>query len=539
MTAPSTLDAGRAAAADRRWADAVEFLSRVDADGGLAASDLELLSTAALLRGEAAIAKDAGERAYSAHVAASDSVSAARVAGWLALELVELGDFSGSVTWSARAMRIASSLDDPVTVAFVRMGPAVAQLGSGNAMESRRTFEDVLGVAERHGDPELEANALLGRGKSLIELGEVASAFAGYDRAMRATAEGGAGPVSTGVISCALISDALMARDLGRAEAWIDLLDAWCRAQPSLVTFSGQRHALRASLQLAHGEWDDAAVSVELALARFRAGDFRAAYGAPFAAAELQRLRGSFHAAEASYRRAAESGWEPQPGLALLHLAAGRIDVAQAEIRRNAAGDDLFTRRFVLPALAEIELAAGDVEAARGALAELREASGAMPTPMLDAIVVATGARVRLVDGDAEGALGAARDAAGRFLAIGARYERARMLAVAGRALLAVGDRAGAHAAFRVARETFEALGADPDVSELDDLSGARAEGRLTAREVEVLRLVSTGLTNRGIAERLSLSEKTVARHLSNIFAKLGLASRAAATAYAYEHGLV
>jgi len=539
MTSPSTLDAGRAAAVDRRWADAVEYLGRADADGGLEASDLELLSTAALLRGEAPLAVDAAARAYAEHLVRSDPAAAGRVAGWLALEMIELGDFSGSVTWSARAMRVASTVGDPRLIAFARMGPGVAQLGSGDAAESRRTFEEVRAVAEQYGDGELDANSSLGLGKSLIELGEVADGFASYDRAIAAIEAGHVGPVSTGVICCAVVSDATMAQDLRRADAWLDLLDTWCRAQPSLVTFSGQRHALRAALQIVRGAWDEAAASSELALGRFRAGDYRAVYGAPYSAAELQRLRGSFRAAEESYRRARESGWEPQPGLALLRLAAGRVAEAQTEIRRNAAGADRFTRRFVLPAVVEIEVASGDLRAARQALADLRAASESMPTPMLEAVIESAEARLLLAEGDAQGALDATRDASARFLEVDAPVERARARVLAGRALRALGDRAGAALEFDAARDVFAAIGAEPEMVELAEVMGQRRSGVLTEREVEVLRLVSTGLTNRGVAERLSLSEKTVARHLSNIFGKLGIATRSAATAYAYEHGLV
>jgi len=290
---------------------------------------------------------------------------------------------------------------------------------------------------------------------------------------------------------------------------------------------------------LIRGAWVEASTAAELALSRFRAGDYRAVYGAPYQLGELGRLRGAFHSAEESYRRAGESGWEPQPGLALLHLVAGRTQRAQDEIRRSVAGADPFTRRFLMPAVVEIEVAAGDVEAARRAVDELRAAGRSAPTPMLAATVAAAEARMLLAAVDPSSALDAARDAIDAWQALGAPYERARSMVTAGRALLEVGDRDAALAEFRGAREVFAVLGADPALAELADLMGDRRAGVLTAREVEVLRLVSTGLTNRAIGARLSLSEKTVARHLSNIFGKLGLSTRAAATAYAYENGLV
>ncbi|WP_173922950.1 LuxR family transcriptional regulator [Agromyces sp. Marseille-P2726] len=540
MMSSSAIEAGRTAAAERRWGDAHEVLARIDENDGLAASDLELLANVALLRGEPPASIDAWSRAYSAHLAHDDSAGAVRCAGWLALQLIELGDYTNCVVWAARAMRIANAMADPGALAgFARLAPAVAQLGSGEPVEARRMFEEILAIAERHGDRELAANTRIGLGKALIEVGMIEEGFDCFDRCMAAVAAADAGPVSAGVISCAVISDALMAFDLERASAWTSVLVRFCAQQPQLITFSGQCRALEASLLLIRGAWAEASLAAELALSRWRAGDYRAVWGAPYRLAELGRLRGAFHSAEENYRRAGESGWEPQPGLSLLHLAVGRTQRAQDEIRRTAAGSDPFTRRFLLPAVVEIEVAAGDPDAARRAVDELRESSRSMPTPMLDATVAAGEARVQLAGGDPSAALGEARAAIEGWDAIGARYEAARIRVLAGRAQLELGERDAARAEFQRARQVFVALGADPALAELDDLSGDRRTGALTAREVEVLRLVSTGLTNRAIGARLSLSEKTVARHLSNIFGKLGLSSRAAATAYAYENGFV
>ena len=196
MTSSSALDAGRAAAAERHWADAYELLARVDATDGLAASDLDLLSTVALLRGEPPVAVDALSRAYEAHLAGNDTSGAARSAGWLVLNLIELGDFTRSVAWAARAMRLVSAMAEPGALAgFVRLGPAVAQLGSGNPAEARQEFEDVLAIAERHGDDELASLTMIGLGKSLIEVDAIAEGFACFDRAMAAVAVGEVEPV--------------------------------------------------------------------------------------------------------------------------------------------------------------------------------------------------------------------------------------------------------------------------------------------------------------------------------------------------------
>lgn len=540
MNSSSDLDAGRAAVADRRWADAWELLARVDARDGLGASDLELLSTAALLRGEARACIDALSRAYGAHLSTGDTAGAARSAGWLALDLIEQGDFTNSVLWAARAMRIVNAMPEPGALAgFVRMAPAVGQLGSGNNAEAVHAFEEVLAIAEREADRELATFARLGLGKSLIESGAVAEGLGRLDQAMTAVAAGDVAPLPTGVIVCGAVSDAVLAFDLDRATAWTGVLGRWCAEQPQLIAFSGQCRALQAGLLLVRGAWTEASAAVELALSRFRAGDYRAIWGAPYQHAELSRLRGAFHSAEESYRRAGESGWEPQPGLSLLHLALGRTRRAQDEIRRSAAGADPLTRRYLLPAVAEIEVAAADHDAARRAVEELRDTSRTSATPMLDATIAGTDARVLLAEGRMTDALDAARSAARGWDTLGAPYEAARSRVLAGRAAREAGDAPEAQVQFDAARAVFLALGAEPALADLAAVMGDRRAGSLTARELEVLRLVCTGLTNRGIGERLSLSEKTVARHLANIFGKLGITSRAAATAYAYENGLV
>jgi ATP/maltotriose-dependent transcriptional regulator MalT len=274
-------------------------------------------------------------------------------------------------------------------------------------------------------------------------------------------------------------------------------------------------------------------------LSQYRAGDYRAAFGAHYHFAELQRLRGAFHSAAEGYRRAGETAWDPQPGLALLHLAEGRVQRAQEEIRRSASAADPFTRRHLLRAVVDIEVTGGDLGAARRALEELRTLGASFLPPMFAALAAFAEGQVLLAEGDLTNGLVSARSAADAWRALGMPYEAARSRVLAGRVLQATGDAAAARTEFVAARGVFLELGAGPALAELAGFTGERRAGPLTDRELEVLRLVSKGLTNRAIGTRLSLSEKTVARHLSNIFGKLGLSTRAAATAYAYENRLV
>lgn len=534
------LEDGRAAFAERRWAEAYERLAVAGSSQRLAPADLEALATAAFLRGESTAAVDALTHAHEASVATDDLEGAARTAAWLALYQIELGDLSHNFEWVPKGVRLASGIPEPSAVTgLVQLPPAIAQLASGDPAGAVRRFREIGVIAERFHDRDLAALATFGEGMCLLEVGEEAAGFDRFDDAVAGVSRGEVSPVGAGIILCTVVGAAHTGFDLARVIRWTKVLDDWCRDQPELVAYSGQRHALRAALLLLQGAWDEASAAAELAMSRFRAGDYRAAFGAPYHFGEVQRLRGAFHSAADSYRRAGETAWEPQPGLALLHLAEGRVALARDEIRRSAAAADPFTRRHLLPTVVDIEVAAGEAADARRALTELRALGADSSTAMFAAVAAFAEAAVLFAEGDATNATRFAHAAVEAWSALDVPYETARSRVLAARAFEAVGDSAAARSEFDAARAVLLELGAHPDLEQLPSRAGERHGGPLTDRELEVLRLVSTGLTNRAIAERLSLSEKTVARHLSNIFGKLGLSTRAAATAYAYEHGLV
>lgn len=543
MAAPEALELGRSAVAGHRWQEACERLTEARAASvdGLSGPDLELLAAASFLRGQHAAAVHAQTSAHDLYLAHDDTVGAARTAGWLALALLELGDLPLSGTWIARGLRLVARLKDSDALgARVALVPAaLTGLFVGNFDEAMRQFEQIAEVAERTGERELAAHAAFGRGKCLTTVGRTAEGFASLDEAMAAVSAGDVSPIWTCVFYRVVLDVAHEGFDLQRAQRWTDLFAQWCAEQPELVAYSGQSHAYRAQLLLLRGEWAEASAFATLADERLRVGDFTAGYVANYQRAELHRLRGEHRAAEERYRRAADTGWSPQPGYALLRVAEGEYGDAQTMIRHAAAGADEGTRRRLLPAVVEIELAAGAVEAARQAADELTALRRAAPTPMLVAVAEIADARVLLAEGDSARGLEAVEAARAAWSALAAPYEVARCAVVKGRMLRELDEPDEASAELDAARAVFLGLGARSGLAELHLLSGERPSGTLTHREMEVLRLVATGLTNRGVAGKLSLSEKTVARHLSNIFGKLGLSSRAAATAYAYEHGLI
>jgi DNA-binding NarL/FixJ family response regulator len=257
----------------------------------------------------------------------------------------------------------------------------------------------------------------------------------------------------------------------------------------------------------------------------------------------MHRLRGGFAAAEADYRRASQLGYEPQPGLALLRLAQGSTAAAIAAIRRVvSATTDPLHRARLLSAHVEIALAVAETEEAEHACRELEATATFIGQDVAEAIAAQARGATLLARGDAAAAPIALHRAFEVWQAIAAPYEAARVRVLIGLACAALGDGDGAELELAAARAVFEALGAAPDLARVDAIAAGRRRGSLhglTPREVHVLRLVSSGRTNRVIADELCLSERTIERHLSNILTKLDLPTRTAATSWAYEHDLI
>ncbi|WP_346232517.1 response regulator transcription factor [Parafrigoribacterium mesophilum] len=539
MSAPAAIESAHSAYAEHRWQDALDGFAAADATGALSAADLEWWSTAALLLGRKADGLDALTRAHEEFLAAHDLAGAARCAGWMGIHLMGIGDRSRSAGWFARAERLTQQVAEPSSVdGLVLIPAALDALFQGNATAAEQLFDRVAEIGHRLTDADVIALAELGQGQARIMLGRTIEGLRLFDEAMVAVTTGEVSPIPSGIVYCAVIGYCHLAFDLRRAQEWTSALDHWCGAQPGMVAFSGQCYAHRAELFRLHGAWSEALAAAGVAEERLRRGDHDAAWGAYYQRGEVQRLRGEFAAAEESFALASDSGFEPQPGLALLRLAQGKAQQAKTSIRRSLRAADPATRRHLLPAAVEIDLACGDVEAARRNVDALVAMSEASPMPMLDAVCAYAEGAVLLGEENPEAASGRLRLACRVWRELDAPYEVARCRVLIARAHRDEGDEDSAAAEIDAARAVFFELGARAALAELDRMSRPTATP-LTPRETDVLRLIAAGSTNRVIARELFLSEKTVARHISNIFVKLSVSSRAAATAYAYQNGLV
>jgi DNA-binding CsgD family transcriptional regulator len=521
--------------------DTYRWLSRADRARALSGEELEALATSAYLLGKDDGYLEALERAYRTHAAAGENRRAVRCAFWLGLRLMFRGEAGRANGWLSRARRLLEREErDCVEHGYLQLPAVDHQLDAGNLEAAYAAAARAAEIGDRFGDADLSTCARHLQGRVLIEQGEVERGLALLDEAMLAVSAGGLSPLITGLTYCSVIDGCQQVYALGRAREWTSALAKWCEARPQMVAFTGVCLAHRAEIMQLDGAWAEALAEATRACERCAQVANRGAAAAAFyQRAEVHRLRGEFPAAEEAYRSVSQSGGEPQPGLALLRVAQGRVDAAAAAMRRAVrATTERMQRTRLLPAHVEIMLAADDFEEARAACRELEDIARAFGSGVLGAMAAQARGAIALGDGDAGAALGPLRAALRAWQQAHAPYPAARVRVLIALACRTLDDDEGFKLELGAARTAFEQLGATPDLARIDALTRTNPHG-LTPRELQVLRLVAAGKTNKAIAAELSLSEKTVDRHVSNIFDKLDVPSRAAATAYAYQHRLM
>jgi DNA-binding NarL/FixJ family response regulator len=539
------LDRGRKSFARWAWTDAYEALSLADEAAPLGAPDLELLATSAYMLGRDEEFVRGQERAHHAYLDSGEALRAVRCAFWLGFTLLLRGEIGRATGWLGRAQRLIDREDqDCVDRGYLLVPAMLGHMITAEYDAAYATAAAAAEIGQRFGDPDLTAMAVHEQGYARIREGRITEGLALLDEAMVSVTAGELSPIVTGLVYCSVIEGCQEAHALRRAHEWTTALTQWCDQQPDLVSFTGRCLVHRAEIMQLHGAWPDALEEARRAGRRFeQAASRTGAAQALYQQGEVHRLQGEFGAAEEAYREASRRGWEPQPGLALLRLAEGKGDTAATAIRRALAETTgPMNRARLLPAYIEITLAVGDVQAARTACRELAEISEGQENGMLGAMAAHAHGAVALADGDAPAALRALRHAAQLWQELEVPHEAARARVLVGLACRTLGDDEAVALELEAARSVFAALGAAPDLARVESLVRGEAPidtGGLTARELQVLRRVAAGETNKAIASELVLSERTVDRHVSNIFAKLGVPSRAAATAYAYEHHLI
>jgi DNA-binding NarL/FixJ family response regulator len=549
-----SLDRGRQAFAQRAWKEAYACLSAADADRPLEGRDLEMLATAAYLVGNDDGSETAWTRAY-AWLRTRDKRRAARCSFWLVLQLLAIGDWARGSGWLSTAEKLLDEDAECPECGLLLALVARTHAKHGDLEAARDAFARVAALARTSDDAELKAFSLIGLAQAAGSRGDSDAAMALFDEAMVAVSSDALSPISAGVVYCAMIEACHDILDVARAREWTAALSRWCADQPDLLPFRGHCLVHRAQTLRLTGDWSSAIAHAGQACAvasepagqpsvsaphdhRTRAYPIGAAF---YEMAEIYRMQGQFGDAEEAYRQAHLYGRSPEPGLALLRLAQGRVDAAVAGIHRiRSQRQKRAVRVGVLAACVEIMLAADAPSEARDAADELAALVEPMPAPYLRALAAQARGAILLSEGQPRDALEALRAAWREWQALEVPYEAARARVAMGLSWRQLGDADAAELEFDAARRVFLRLAARPDVARVNDLlAPSSAAQPLTPRELQVIRLIAGGESNRAIASELAISERTVDRHVSNILTKLELSSRSAATAYAYEHGLV
>jgi DNA-binding NarL/FixJ family response regulator len=540
----AALERGRSAYADRAWTNAYESLASADASEPLAPADLELLATAAYMLGRDEEWVAIHERVHREHLDNHRLDHAARSAIWIGFSFALRGEIGPASGWFGRAQRLVDGVPgECVERGLLLIPQALASIEAREWEPAAAAAAKATSIAEQFGDRDLFVLAVLTHGQALTLGQHVAQGLPLLDEAMVVVTTEDLSPVIAGVVYCALILTCQEVFEIRRAREWTLALDRWWRQQPDMVAFTGRCLVHRAEILQLGGSWADALEEARRAGRRFVETNNRAAGLALYREAELLRLRGELAEAETAYRAAGNAGWDPQPGLAQLRLAQGEADAASSAIRRaTEEATDSSRRAQMLPAYVEIMLSVGDTQAALSACKELEELAARYDSAMLDAVAAYERGTVNLAQKDPHAALESLRRGLAGWQELDAPYEVARTRVATAQACLILGDRDAWTLELQAALAGFLRLGASVDAVHAEQLLAgdrARPDHGLSARELEVLRLLAAGKSNRDIAAELVISEHTVARHVQNIFAKLRLSSRTAATAFAFEHDLL
>jgi DNA-binding CsgD family transcriptional regulator len=549
MAEPDLIVKGREAFDRLRWGESYALFAAADEASRLKVADLERFAAAACLVGEDRHARTIWSRMHHELVDEGHVERAAQCGFWLSIHLLLAGEVAQATGWLARSNRLLKERKRAcVARGYACVVSGLLAMGKGDPEGACTEFAQAIALADRFGDSDLLALGLLGEGQSLILSGAVAEGASRLDETMVMVTAWEVSPVLTGIIYCAVILTCQRVFDLRRAKEWTQQFDGWCAAQPDLVPYKGQCLVHRSEILQLQGDWSGAFAEITHARTHLAESSEAVVGRACYQKGELHRLRGEYEQAEDMYHEARVNGCEPQPGLSLLRLASGQHESAAAAIRswiepaesgQNSAGGP--PRARLLGPFVEILLAAGDVVAARAAADELASIAAEIDAPFLMAVSTQATGMVLLKEGKAKAALALLRESWALWQQFEAPYESARVQVLIGRVCKELGDEENARMHFDAAQTTFDKLGAAPDMAELQAHLGGEtaAAGALTPREREVLALLATGQTNRQIAADLAISEHTVGRHVSNIFDKLGVTSRAAATGFAYEHNLL
>jgi DNA-binding CsgD family transcriptional regulator len=535
------VERGKAALADRSWAEAYDLLADTPVSQ-LSGAELNALADAAWWTTRLDESIGIRQKAYATCVMEGNEIGAGGISLRLAIEHFSRGDPSVGAGWLARAHRHLDGKDECVEVGFVPVIESTVARFGGDVDGAIALAARATDISGRVREPNLAAMATHTLGLALLAAGRVSEGIPMLDEAMTSAIAGELDDYFAGVVYCNVIDACLQIADVRRAGEWSRAATAWCESLQEGSIYPGLCRVNRAEVAALSGAWAQAEAEALRAVEEIRLFDPTGGAGALYHIGEIRRRRGDVAGAEDAFGRAADLGHEPQPGLALLRYGEGRVEAARRALAHEPSPRLSPLRRAqILATRVELAIADDDLDDARRSGEALEALSARFPTPALEAEATSARGLNALAEGEPERAADELRRALAMWQELRLPYEAARTRGDLGRALLARGDMEEGVRAIRSAASALEGLGAVPEarrVAAAAPSTDGSLPGGLTAREADVLRLVAAGKTNREIAAELFISEHTVARHLQNMFAKLGVSTRSAATAYAYEHGL-
>ncbi len=537
------LNAGIEAFRKKAWASAYTHLASADRKAPLEPEHLVQFAQTAILLGNDAEGADILARAHQGFLQNRDVPPAVRCAFWLGFTALLNNETAKAGGWLSRATRLLDGEPDCVERGYLLLPEGFRAVHGGDPATAYEIFVQAEAIGKRFSDKDLMTIALQGQGRALIRKGDVDRGTTLLDEAMVAVMAGEVSALSAGGVYCSVLEACGETFDLRRAHEWTSALKRWCESQPDMVPYRGHCLVRRAEVLQLRGFWQDAFEEARRACDWLEHEQRSALAAAYYQLGEIERLRGNLAAAEKAYCRANQLRPNLGPGLARLRLAQKQIVAAQTLISRMVEEvSDPARRATLLDAYVEIALAANNIDAAEKASTELGEIVSQRDVPLLRAMSLRGSGSVLLAKLDARSALAQLRKSWSLWCELQVPYEAARVRSLIAQACSMLGDKENAALDLKAAREALAQLGAAVDLAYLQsgsDNGKSRTDGGLTERELEVLKLVASGMTNRRIGSKLNISEKTVARHLSNIFNKLGIESRTAAAAYAYDRGLL
>lgn len=528
------------------WEGAFAGMSEADQSGAIVDGDsLRDYATAAYMTGREDMYRELMGRAFDAYSDADAPLDAARTAFWIGLTLMFKGEHGRGGGWLARAGHLVEEVGkDCAEVGYLLLPRVEMNFGAGENKAAADIAAQALAIGEQHGDEDLAALARHLLGRAQLALGDVHNGLSALDETMVAITEERLSPIVTGLIYCSVIEACQRYQIVRRASEWTEALSSWCSRQPELVAFTGRCLIHRSEILLFDGRWSEAEVEAIAAKRRLAEGPAGHLAGpAHYQLGELNRLRGEFHAADESYRAASALGFDPQPGLALMRLRQGAGRSAAAAIRRALAAADAPPKRMrLLGAAFEIALGLKLLDEARAFKDEMQNLADTYHSDAVRASLAEMQGDLAAQDDELKRAAMSYAQAAELWRDLACPYRLARVRQRNAQLFAKLGDVEGALAEAHAARKGFASLGAKPERQDAETFIRSKTQSRgaiLTRRQTEVLGLVAKGLTNREIAERLGLSERTVDRHVSDILNRIDAPTRAAAAAYAVSSGLV